>query len=61
MFFIGVLYGTTLWQVGDSKEQNGLFNIAITKAKKELMAVKEANCIPQDLRTWDVTSLIDTA
>ncbi len=30
---LGVPYGTALWQVGDSKEQNGAFNIAFTKAK----------------------------
>lgn len=31
---LGVPYGTALWQVGDSKEQNGSFNIAMTKANK---------------------------
>lgn len=31
---IGVPYGTTIWQVADSKEQNGSYKIALTHAKK---------------------------
>ena len=31
---IGVPYGTALWQVGDSKEQNRSFDIALGKAQK---------------------------
>ena len=38
---IGVPYGTALWQIGDSKEQNGSFNMAITKAKDHLLEYKE--------------------
>ena len=30
---LGAPYGTALWQVGDSKEQNSSFNNAFTKAK----------------------------
>ena len=37
---IGVPYGTALWQVGDSKEQNGSFNIVMYRAKKELLEKK---------------------
>jgi len=36
-----VPYGTALWQVGDSKEQNGSFNIAMTKSKQELLEKKD--------------------
>ena len=39
---IGVPYGTPLWQVGDSKEQNGSFNMVITKAKDHLLEYKES-------------------
>ena len=39
---IGVPYGTALWQVGDSKEQNGSFNMAITKAKQNLLEMKDS-------------------
>ena len=28
---IGVPYGTSYWQVGDSKEQNGSFKMALTR------------------------------
>ena len=34
---IGVPYGTALWQVGDSKEQNESFNIAMTAEKRKLV------------------------
>ena len=37
MICIGVPYGTSLWQVADSKEQNGSFKITISKAKKKLL------------------------
>ena len=37
MICIGVPYGTSLWQVADSKEQNGSFKIAISKAKQNLL------------------------
>ena len=33
---IGVPYGTALWQVGDSLQQNGKFKILLTKKKREL-------------------------
>ena len=36
-----VPYGTSLWQVGDSKEQNGSYKIALAQAKKEFF---EKNC-----------------
>ena len=29
----GVLYGTALWQVGDSAQQNGAFNMALDEFK----------------------------
>ena len=38
---IGVPYGTTIWQVGDSPEQNGAFNMASVAIKKELVEAKE--------------------
>ena len=37
MVCIGVPYGTSLWQVADSKEHNGSFKIAIAKAKKKML------------------------
>jgi hypothetical protein len=34
---LGVPYGTAYWQVGDSKQQNGLYKIYLTKAKMLLI------------------------
>jgi len=36
-FCIDVLYGTALWQVCNSKKENGSYNITITKTKDELL------------------------
>ncbi len=33
----GIPYGTSLWQVGDTKEQNGSFNMTMTKGEKLLL------------------------
>ena len=40
MVCIGVPYGTHLWQVADSSQQNGRFKIAITKIKQEIMRIR---------------------
>jgi len=37
---IGVPYGTALWQVGDSAEQNRLYKMACTKFKRKLLEMK---------------------
>jgi hypothetical protein len=34
---IGLPYGTSYWQVGDSTKQNGCFKMALTKAKNEVV------------------------
>ena len=63
---IGVPYGTALWQVGDSKEQNGSFNMAITKAKQDLLELKDSiglqndgivdtDLMPLVNRAWDMS------
>ena len=33
---ICIPYGTALWQVGDSNEQNGVYNIVIAEGKEIL-------------------------
>ena len=45
--------------MGDSKEQNRSFHIAMMKTKKKIMALKERKSITQDLRTWDMIPLIN--
>ena len=37
---IGVKYGTSLWQVADSKEQNGSYKIALARTKIEFFENK---------------------
>ena len=37
---IGVPYGTSVWQVGDSAEQNGSFKMAMVRAKMKLFQNK---------------------
>ena len=58
---IGVPYGTTLWQVGDSKEQIGSFNIAMNQAKQDLLSFKEEKCIKRTLLPTDLMPLINKA
>jgi len=37
---IGVPYGTHVWQVGDSSEQNGAFKMRLTEAKQRVLKKK---------------------
>jgi len=39
--FVGVPFGTGLWQVGDAKECDGSFKIAFCNAKQELIRLRE--------------------
>ena len=59
---LGVPYGTALWQVGDSKEQNESFNIAMTKAKQELLDFKMRRMTEDvSLKPTDLIPLINKA
>jgi len=61
--FIGVPFGTGLWQVGDAKECNGTFKVVFYKAKQELIALRESlrmniiflpsDVIPLVNKAWD--------
>ena len=42
---LGVPYGSTYWQVGDSKEQNGSFNMAMIDTKRKLLDLKRLSCM----------------
>jgi hypothetical protein len=37
---IGLPYGTSYWQVGDSTAQNGCFNMALAREKQALVTKK---------------------
>ena len=61
IIYIEVHYGTALWQVGDSKEQNGSFNNATTKAKDELPAFKESIGLSYGLVPTDMMPVINNS
>jgi hypothetical protein len=59
---IGVPYGTSYWQVGDSTEQNGSYKMAITKAKTELV-LKKQRCCWENARveTYEIVVVVNAA
>ena len=57
----GLPYGTALWQVGDSKEQNGSFNIALNSAKDEVLERKEQCGITEGGTDTDLMPIINLA
>jgi hypothetical protein len=42
---LGVPYGTSIWQVGDSSEQNGCYKMNVTIAKDKILTQRESNMI----------------
>ena len=55
-------YSTAIWQVGDSSEQNGTFNIEMTKAKEALVELQQKKCIgSQKLEATDIMLLMNKA
>ena len=66
MVCIGVPYGTAIWQVADSKEQNGSYKIALARAKKVMLErklslfMKNPSLVPTDIIplvniAWDLS------
>ena len=59
---IGVPYGTSMWQVGDSYQQNGRFKISLTKQKKELIESRIDNFTSDiELLPTDIIPMINKA
>ncbi len=58
---IGLPYGTSYWQVGDSSKQNGCFKMALTKAKQELVTKKNDAGLEFAINKTDVVGLIQQA
>ena len=58
---IGVPYGTTLWHIGDSKEQHGSFNMAITKTKDHLLEYKKYIGLTNGVVATDLMPIINEA
>ena len=59
---IGVPYGTSLWQVGDSPQQNGRFKIAMSEAKKMFIQKRiETFCSELELIPTDIIPMLNFA
>ena len=58
---IGVPYGTALWQVGDSSEQNGSYKVALAQAKSELIAKKRGKSMKLTIDRTDIIPLVNYA
>ena len=58
---IGVPYGTHLWQVADSEEQNGNFTIEFCEAKRVLLKKKWDTGTGRDLNRYDIVPCINKA
>ena len=58
---IGVPYGTALWQVGDSSEQNGAYKIALAKAKEDLIERKQTKMMSPTIEPFEIVPLVNTA
>jgi hypothetical protein len=55
---IGVPYGTSYWQVGDSTEQNGCFKMSLARHKRNLLTVKEQRGEEFAIEKRDVVLLV---
>jgi hypothetical protein len=58
---VGLPYGTSYWQVGDSTEQNGCFKMSMTKAKQELVQKKYDCGLNFEINKEDVVGLVKQA
>ena len=58
---IGLPYGMSYWQVGDSSEQNGCFKMALTKAKQELVTKKNDAGLEFAINRTDIVGLVQEA
>lgn len=58
---IGLPYGTSYWQVGDSSEQNGSFKMALTKAKNDLVTKKNDAGLEFAINKTDIVGLVRQA
>ena len=58
---IGVPYGTSLWQVGDSSEQNGSYKIELARGKNELIKKKSKKQMKLTIERYEIIPLINSA
>jgi hypothetical protein len=58
---LGMPYGTSYWQVGDSSQQNGSFKLNIGKAKTLLLTKKSQANLPYAIEKYDIISIVNSA
>jgi hypothetical protein len=58
---IGVPYGTSLWKLGDSQEQNGTFKMECKKSKAETARAKVRAGLPATLERSDIVRIVHVA
>ena len=58
-FFLDVPYETAYWQVDDSKEKNGSFNVAMIDAKRKLLDLKYSHYLKEIIEKIDLMLLIN--
>jgi hypothetical protein len=56
---IGVPYGTSLWQVGDSIYQNGQFKVRITQKKEQILLTRYKKQMGLELMPTDIIPLVN--
>jgi hypothetical protein len=56
---IGVPYGTSLWQVGDSVYQNGQFKVRITVKKEKILDVRSMKQMGLEILTTDIIPIVN--
>jgi hypothetical protein len=54
-------YGTSLWQVGDSEEQNGTFKVECKKSKAYTVTAKICVGLPATLERSDIVHIVHVA
>ena len=55
---IGVPYGTSYWEIGDSPEQNGSFKLALTKCKRDVLTQKERRRTAFAIEKEDIVDVV---
>jgi hypothetical protein len=61
MCCIGVPYGTSMWQVGDSTEQSGTFKIESNKVKAATVTNKIRAGLPPTFERTNIVHIVNVA
>ena len=56
--YIGMPFGTSYWQFGDSAEQNGSFKISLSCAKTELVQKRAQASLEYALEKSDIVIIV---